>query len=40
LKVTGQEVHVRILCGDEPMGYSLFHGVYEWFYEKVVFPWF
>lgn len=37
LFVTGQEVHARIRCGDRPMGYSLFHGVWEWFYEKVVF---
>jgi hypothetical protein len=37
LFVTGQEVHARIRCGDHPMGYSLFHGVWEWFYEKVVF---
>ncbi|MGL4421766.1 MAG: hypothetical protein ACRCZF_13950, partial [Gemmataceae bacterium] len=37
LFVTGQEVHVRIRCGEYPLGYSLFHGVYEWFYEKVIF---
>ena len=37
LFVTGQEVHARIRCGDRAMGYSLFHGVWEWFYEKVVF---
>jgi hypothetical protein len=37
LFVTGQEVHARIRCGERPMGYSLFHGVWEWFYEKVVF---
>lgn len=40
LRVSGQEVHARIICGKEASGYSLFHGVYEWFYEKVVFPWF
>jgi hypothetical protein len=40
LLVSGQEIHSRIRCGDEAMGYSLFHGVYEWFYEKVIFPWF
>ncbi|MFO0935307.1 MAG: hypothetical protein U0798_02190 [Gemmataceae bacterium] len=40
LLVSGQEIHSRIKCGDERLGYSLFHGVYEWFYEKVVFPWF
>jgi hypothetical protein len=37
LFVTGQEVHARIRCGDHAMGYSLFHGVWEWFYENVVF---
>lgn len=37
LFVTGQDVHARIRCGDRAMGYSLFHGVWEWFYEKVVF---
>ena len=35
--VTGQEIHARVRCGDHAMGYSLFHGVWEWFYEKVVF---
>lgn len=35
--VTGLEVGARIRCGDQPLGYSLFHGVWEWFYEKVVF---
>lgn len=35
--VTGLEVSVRIRCGDHAMGYSLFHGVWEWLYEKVVF---
>lgn len=37
LFVAGQEVHTRVRCGDYPLGYSLFHGVWEWFYEKVVF---
>ncbi len=37
LFVAGQEVHTRIRCGNHSMGYSLFHGVWEWFYEKVVF---
>jgi hypothetical protein len=37
LKVAGQEVHTKIHCGREPMGYALFHGVWEWFYENVVF---
>ncbi|HEY2911410.1 MAG TPA: efflux RND transporter periplasmic adaptor subunit [Gemmataceae bacterium] len=35
--VSGLEVSTRIRCGDHALGYSLFHGVWEWFYEKVVF---
>jgi len=35
--VTGLEVRTRIRCGERPLGYSMFHGVWEWFYEKVVF---
>jgi hypothetical protein len=34
---TGLEVRTRIRCGDHRLGYSMFHGVWEWFYEKVVF---
>jgi hypothetical protein len=37
LLLTGTEVHSRIRCGDRPMGYSLFYGVWEFFYERVVF---
>ncbi len=37
LFVANQEVHTRIRCGDHALGYSMFHGVWEWFYEKVVF---
>jgi len=37
LLLTGTEVHARIRCGNRPMGYSLFYGVWEFFYEKVVF---
>lgn len=37
LFVTGQEVHAKVRCGDRAMGRSLFHGVWEWFYEHVVF---
>src|SRR5581483_4283448 len=33
--VTGLEVSTRIRCGNHALGYSLFHGVWEWFYEKV-----
>ncbi|MBA4189739.1 MAG: hypothetical protein C0467_17270 [Planctomycetaceae bacterium] len=35
--VTGMEVRTRIRCGEHALGYSMFHGVWEWFYEKVVF---
>lgn len=35
--VTGTEVHSKVRCGTRAMGYSLFHGVWEFFYEKVVF---
>jgi hypothetical protein len=35
--VTGLEVRTRVRCGKHPLGYTLFHGVWEWFYEKVVF---
>ena len=35
--VSGVEASTRIRCGDHALGYSMFHGVYEWFYEKVVF---
>ncbi|MFO0799920.1 MAG: efflux RND transporter periplasmic adaptor subunit [Gemmataceae bacterium] len=37
--VTGLEVRTRVRCGDHALGYSMFHGVWEWFYEKVIF-WF
>jgi hypothetical protein len=35
--VTGTEVHARVRCGNHAMGYSLFYGVWEFIYEKVVF---
>ena len=35
--VTGLEVRTRIRCGDHSVGYAYGHGVWEWFYEKVVF---
>jgi hypothetical protein len=35
--LSGTEVHSRIRCGNRPMGYSLFYGVWEFLYEKVVF---
>jgi hypothetical protein len=37
LLLAGTEVHSRIRCGNRAMGYSLFYGVWEFFYEKVVF---
>jgi hypothetical protein len=33
----GTEVHTKIRCGNRPMGYSLFYGLWEFFYENVVF---
>ncbi len=35
--VTGLEVRTRIRCGDHSVGYAYGHGVWEWFYEKVIF---
>jgi hypothetical protein len=35
--VPGTEVKCKVLCGRHRMGYSLFYGVWEFFYEKVVF---
>jgi hypothetical protein len=37
LLLTGTEVHARVRCGSHAMGYSLFYGVWEFLYEKVVF---
>lgn len=37
LLLSGAEVHARIRCGDHALGYSLFYGVWEFLYEKVVF---
>jgi hypothetical protein len=34
---TGTEVHTKVRCGNHAMGYSLFYGLWEFFYEKVVF---
>jgi hypothetical protein len=34
---TGAEVTTKIRCGKHSMGYSLFYGVSEWFYEHVIF---
>ena len=37
LFVAGLEVRTKIRCGSHSLGYSWFHGVWEWFYEKVIF---
>lgn len=36
-KKAGAEMRVKLHCGTRSLGYSLFHGVWEWFYEKVIF---
>jgi hypothetical protein len=35
--IAGLDVRTRIRCGNRAMGYSLFYGVWEFLYEKVVF---
>lgn len=37
LLVPGTEVHAKVRCGKRRLGYSLFYGVWEFFFEKVVF---
>ena len=37
LLLSGSEVRSKILCGKHAAGYSLFYGVWEFLYEKVVF---
>jgi hypothetical protein len=37
LLLTGSEVRTKVLCGKHAAGYSLFYGVWEFLYEKVVF---
>jgi hypothetical protein len=37
LLTAGTEVKCKVRCGNHRMGYSLFYGVWEFFYEKVVF---
>ena len=39
LLLSGTEVHAKVRCGNHRLGYSLFYGVWEFFYEKVLF-WF
>jgi hypothetical protein len=38
LLLTGVEVHANVRCGNFPMGYSLFYGLWEFIYEKLIFP--
>src|SRR5262249_5131282 len=35
--VSGSGVRAKVVCGDYSAGYSLFYGVWEFMYEKVVF---
>jgi hypothetical protein len=35
--VTGAEVAAKVRCGNRRMGYSLFYGLWEWYYENVWF---
>jgi GAF domain-containing protein len=35
--LAGADVRAKIQCGQHRMGYALFYGVWEFFYEKVVF---
>jgi hypothetical protein len=37
LLLSGTEVHAKVRCGKRPMGYALFYGLWEFFYDKVVF---
>ena len=37
LLTTDVEVHAKIRCADHALGYSLFYGVWEFLYEKVIF---
>jgi hypothetical protein len=35
--VSGTEISAKVRCGNHRLGYSLFYGVWEFLYEKVVF---
>ena len=37
LLLTDVEVHAKVRCGDHDLGYSLFYGVWEFLYEKIIF---
>jgi hypothetical protein len=40
LLLTDTEVHAKVRCGKHALGYTLFYGVWEWMYEKIIFGWF
>lgn len=35
--VAGVDVHAKVRCGPARLGYALFYGVWEFFYERVIF---
>jgi hypothetical protein len=35
--LSGVEVHAKVVCGNQRMGYSLFYGVWEFLHERVLF---
>jgi len=37
LLLSGADVRAKVRCGPQRLGYALFYGVWEFFYEKVVF---
>jgi hypothetical protein len=37
LLLSGADVRAKVRCGPHRLGYALFYGVWEFFYEKVVF---
>lgn len=37
LLLSGTAVHAKVRCGPHALGYALFHGVWEFFYDKVLF---
>jgi hypothetical protein len=37
LLLKGTEVHAKVRCGQHALGYTLFYGVWEFIYEKIVF---
>ena len=37
LFLTGTDVHAKVRCGERPLGYVLFHGLWEFLHEKVAY---